>query len=217
MYFTSPIDAPFTLQEWDKFGVVRPANIDPSLVPHTGVDLRPHENGGTRNVLAIADGVIVVSRGDQGSYYSVDHGEGFFSLYVHINRTLPVGTRVKQGQIIATYLPTYNHLHFMIREGGNTEAFNKNPENYINFSNPHNINPMDKQLIQEFANGNFNSTELLNKAKEANAGGAEVTGQILIDYQDNAEAYLDGRLSLEELAKNPIFAGLALRIKELSK
>jgi murein DD-endopeptidase MepM/ murein hydrolase activator NlpD len=217
MNFTSPIDAPFTLQEWDKFGVVRPANIDPSLVPHTGVDLRPHENGGTRNVLAIADGVIVVSRGDQGSYYSVDHGEGFFSLYVHINRTLPVGTRVKQGQIIATYLPTYNHLHFMIREGGNTEAFNKNPENYINFSNPHNINPMDKQLIQEFANGNFNSTELLNKAKEANAGGAEVTGQILIDYQDNAEAYLDGRLSLEELAKNPIFAGLALRIKELSK
>ena len=105
----------------------------------------------------------------------------------------------------------------MIREGGNTDAFNKNPENYINFSNPHNINPMDKQLIQEFANGNFNSTELLNKAKEANAGGAEVTGQILIDYQDNAEAYLDGRLSLEELAKNPIFAGLALRIKELSK
>ena len=61
------------------------------------------------------------------------------------------------------------------------------------------------------------SIGLKNKAKEANAGGAEVTGQILIDYQDNAEAYLDGRLSLEELAKNPIFAGLALRIKELSK
>ena len=217
MYFTSPIDAPFTPLRDDKFGVVRPYETDPSLAPHTGVDLRPHENGGTRNVLAIADGVIVVSRGDQGSYYSVDHGEGYFSLYVHINRTLPVGTKVKQGQVIATYLPTYNHLHFMIREGGNTESFNKNPENYINFSNPQNINPMDKQLIQEFANGNFNSTELLNKAKEANAGGAEVTGQILIDYQDNAEAYLDGRLSLEELAKNPIFAGLALRIKELSK
>jgi murein DD-endopeptidase MepM/ murein hydrolase activator NlpD len=217
MNFTSPIDAPFTPLRDDKFGVVRPYETDPSLVPHTGVDLRPHGNGGTRNVLAIADGVIVVSRGDQGSYYSVDHGEGFFSLYVHINRTLPVGTRVKQGQIIATYLPTYNHLHFMIREGGNTDAFNKNPENYINFSNPHNINPMDKQLIQEFANGNFSSTELKQKAIEANAGGAEVTGQILIDYQDNAEAYLDGRLSLEELAKNPIFAGLALRIKELSK
>jgi len=214
MNFTSPIDAPFTPLRDDKFGVVRPLNIDPSGVPHTGVDLRPHENGGTRNVLATADGVIVVSDGKLGSYYSVDHGQGFYSLYVHINRSLPVGTRVKQGQVIATYLPTYNHLHFMIREGGNTDDFNKNPEDYINFSNPQNINPMDKQLIQEFANGNFSSTELKNKAIQAGAGGAEVTGQILIDYQNSAEAYLDGRLPAEEIKKNPVQAGLMLRIEE---
>jgi hypothetical protein len=170
-------------------------------------------------VLAFDNSKVVFAGADQFGGLFVDLQQGNIKCrYLHLNKiNVQLGQEVTKGQEIGlsgnTGQSTGSHLHFGYFVNGKSQ----NPEIILNNSTTNNINPMDKQLIQEFANGNFNSTELLNKAKEANAGGAEVTGQILIDYQDSAEAYLDGRLSLEELAKNPIFAGLALRIKELSK
>jgi hypothetical protein len=169
------------------------------------------------SVLAFDDSKVVFAGADQfgGLFVDLQH-VGIKCRYLHLDKiNVQLGQEVKKGQEIGfsgnTGQSTGPHLHFGYFVNGKSQ----NPEIILNNSTIN--NPMDKQLIQEFANGNFSSTELKNKAIEAGAGGAEVTGQILIDYQNSAEAYLDGRLPLEELAKNPIFAGLALRITELSK
>lgn len=136
MLFTSPIDTTFQLKKYDKFGVLRPLGVVPApfhTIPHSGVDLRPHENGGNRSVYAIADGIITTSTDRAGQYYYIDHGSGWGSIYVHTTRRpLPVWSRVKQGQKIGDYCPgsPWNHLHLTIRKHGK----NVNPENYIDFA-----------------------------------------------------------------------------------
>jgi hypothetical protein len=205
----------------------RPAPIAGAGNFHDGVDIACPQ--GTP-VLAVESGIVLISTKDGttpdggGRYIDVGHTDGKTTRYLHLSQSfVNVGKPVNKGDKIGLSggqpntdgagLSTAPHLHFGYFVNGKS----RNPQIILNNSTINNINPMDKQLIEEFANGNFSSTELKNKAIEAGAGGAEVTGQILIDYQNSAEAYLDGRLSLEELAKNPIFAGLALRITELSK
>jgi len=166
MEFRSPIDASFTPLAWDKFGVIRPRTIDPSGKAHTGVDLRPHENGGSRWVKAAADGQIVASTDKQGSYYMIDHGGGWFTLYVHMRtpRPLPIGAIVKQGDPIGTYnSPMDNHLHFMIRKNGE----DLDPEQFINFNqNPKmtksemKIAELEKAIAEERARANAEILDL---------------------------------------------------------
>lgn len=134
MKFKSPINSNFTPKKYDKFGVLRPANVVGeywSKIPHSGVDLRPHETGGTRSVYAIADGIITTSTDKSGAYYYIDHGNGWGSIYVHVtNRPLKVWTRVKAGQLLGSYSTKANHLHLTLRKDGR----NVNPEDFINFN-----------------------------------------------------------------------------------
>lgn len=137
MSLHSPITVNFTPLKYDKFGVLRPANIVGnywSKIPHSGVDLRPHENGGTREVLAIDDGTVLISTEKDGSYLRIQHKNGFMADYVHITRLFGVGAKVKKGQVIGTYTTTSNHLHLTLF----LNNIKVNPELYIDFTNFYN-------------------------------------------------------------------------------
>jgi hypothetical protein len=204
-----------------KYPITSPYGNRPSIGDfHDGVDIACPQ--GTP-VLAVESGIVLISTkdGNGGRYIDVGHTDGKTTRYLHLSQSfVNVGKPVNKGDKIGLSGGQPNtdgagkskgpHLHFGYFVNGNPQ----NPEIILNNSTINNINPMDKQLIQEFANGNFSSTELKNKAIQAGAGGAEVTGQILIDYQNSAEAYLDGRLPAEEIKKNPVQAGLMLRIEE---
>jgi septal ring factor EnvC (AmiA/AmiB activator) len=63
---------------------------------------------------------------DYGNFIKLKHDDGTFSLYAHLKKDslLPVGTRVVEGQRIATVGNTGNstgtHLHFEYRNSSNT-------------------------------------------------------------------------------------------------
>jgi len=93
---------------------------------HNGVDLA--SNYGS-NVLAAADGEVIVSRqdgwnGGYGNYIVVKHGNGTQTLYAHLSgNAVSVGQSVKQGQIIGQMgnsgKATGIHLHFEVRGAKN--------------------------------------------------------------------------------------------------
>jgi hypothetical protein len=130
-----PIDGPY---KWDKFGVVRPLDIDPRGKPHDGLDLRSKTS---HDVFAVDDGRVVVNTDAMGSYIAIDHDGGYRSIYAHlIERLPPVGTYIKKGQKIGVYgvigLSTGAHLHFMIRKNGvaidpEPLIFNSNNQNIM--------------------------------------------------------------------------------------
>lgn len=132
--FRSPIDVDFKPLKYDKFGVLRPASLVGdywSKIPHSGVDLRPHENGGSRNVYAIENGIVTKNSKKEGMFYTIDHGSGWVANYVHLNnRPLAVGTRVKKGQLIGSYSTQYNHLHLTLIK----DSLKVDPEKYINLT-----------------------------------------------------------------------------------
>lgn len=89
---------------------------------HTGNDI-----GAPRNtpIHAARGGVVIISTygNSYGNYVVVDHGDGYSTLYAHMNsRAVSEGQTVKQGQVLGyvgtTGSSTGNHLHFEVRRNG---------------------------------------------------------------------------------------------------
>ena len=90
--------------------------------------------------LAVADGIVAISKVNGGGsskgygYYIVIEHNGFTTLYAHLKKLgLPVGTRVKAGDVVAltgnSGESTGPHLHFEIRTGKvNGTFFTKDKE-----------------------------------------------------------------------------------------
>lgn len=152
-----PTDGPF---DWDMFGIIRPLFIDPSNIPHTGVDLRTTDRD--RSVFATKAGKVVVSSPDFGSWLEIDHFDGTKSRYVHlIQRLKNVGNTVLQGERIGVYgvvgQSTGAHLHFEIWE-------NNSRINPIDKLNENNQDNMFKDKLKEF----IQKSSLDLKTKEEN-------------------------------------------------
>ncbi len=78
------------------------------------------------NIFAALDGVVVQSsyKYDNGEFVTIDHGNGYYSLYAHMvsgSRRVKVGDYVVKGQILGsmgmTGAATGVHLHFAIWRG----------------------------------------------------------------------------------------------------
>ena len=101
---------------------------------HNGVDLAA--NLGTP-VYAIASGTVLIANwGDaNGNYVTVGHGNGWSSIYCHLDSyCVKVDQSVRQGDLLgyvgSTGWATGPHLHFEIHEGGAAV----NPMNYISIN-----------------------------------------------------------------------------------
>ncbi len=98
---------------------------------HYGVDLAAAAN---TPVYAIASGTVTLATyGDANGYYiSLGHGNGYGSVYCHLNSfAVKAGEYVSQGQVIgyvgSTGWSTGPHLHFEIHVNGSAV----NPMNYV--------------------------------------------------------------------------------------
>ena len=98
---------------------------------HNGVDLA--NNQGTP-IYAARSGKVTVATygGTYGYYVTINHGDGFSSLYAHMTHyTVSKGQTVKKGDVIgymgSTGRSTGPHLHFSIFLNGSSV----NPMNYI--------------------------------------------------------------------------------------
>jgi murein DD-endopeptidase MepM/ murein hydrolase activator NlpD len=99
------------------FGPSHPLGIDIDLYGRAGAP-----------IVAARGGVVTFAGGNPccsyGYYVEIDHGDGFRTLYAHLNAPPPVriGQQVGQGQVIGyagtTGYSTGVHLHFEIRRGG---------------------------------------------------------------------------------------------------
>lgn len=122
--FTSPFENYSSLILTSAFGYRTSINGRTSTY-HRGIDICVE--GGTLNktVNTVADGIVTISGfSAYGNYVVVDHGNGFSTLYAHLNsRAVSAGQKVKQGDVIgyagSTYGPggysTGPHLHFELR------------------------------------------------------------------------------------------------------
>ena len=100
---------------------------------HTAIDVA----GRTGAAVAAADGGFVTVagggwNGGYGNHVIIDHGNGFATLYAHLNTVfVRAGESVSAGQEIGTLGNTGNstgpHLHFEIRYQG----YPRNPYNYL--------------------------------------------------------------------------------------
>lgn len=92
---------------------------------HNGIDIVPV---GTKNIVAIANGKVVVSEYEEngsGEYVVIEHsisGTTYRSSYLHLqenSRVVKVGDQVKQGQQVgligSTGYSTGVHLHFSLQ------------------------------------------------------------------------------------------------------
>ena len=99
---------------------------------HQGVDLAGPE--GTAIYATRAGVVTTASTGKAaGNYVSINHGDGFSSIYMHLTRfVVSAGQAVSAGQLIgymgSTGVSTGSHLHFGISYNGEYV----NPANYVN-------------------------------------------------------------------------------------
>jgi murein DD-endopeptidase MepM/ murein hydrolase activator NlpD len=89
---------------------------------HEGVDLAGPE--GTP-IVASRSGTVTIARysNSAGFYVSINHGDGFSSVYMHMTHyVVSVGQHVSQGQLIgymgSTGISTGSHLHFGISQNG---------------------------------------------------------------------------------------------------
>lgn len=120
------------------------ANINklvfPSYPGHNGIDVNINVVG--KNVLAVKDGTVYTSKAyiKNGSYYSygeyivINHYDGTMTGYAHMqagSRTVKVGDKVKQGQVIGKVGSTGNstgpHLHFEVRINNGKTTINPIP------------------------------------------------------------------------------------------
>ena len=100
---------------------------------HQGVDLAGPE--GTPIYASRSGKVTVATSGrSAGNYVTINHGDGYSSIYMHMQRyVVKKGQYVAQGELIgymgATGVATGNHLHFGIIYNGSYV----NPANYMYF------------------------------------------------------------------------------------
>ena len=101
--------------------------------PHYGIDLAAYQ--GTP-IYATRGGTVTNASYDGGSgyYVSINHGDGFSSVYMHMTHyVVSAGEHVSQGEVIgyvgSTGWSTGAHLHFAISKNGSYV----NPANYIAF------------------------------------------------------------------------------------
>ncbi len=100
---------------------------------HQGIDLAA--NAGT-TIVASRSGTVTMAgySSSLGYYVTVNHGDGYSSLYAHMQAyAVSSGTSVSAGQTIgyvgSTGISTGNHLHFAILYNG---AY-QNPASYVSF------------------------------------------------------------------------------------
>lgn len=97
---------------------------------HPGIDIA--NAYGTREAAADGGRVVVAGWGSYGIYVQIDHGNGFTTVYGHMEQVLvTAGQLVQPGQLIgymgATGRATGSHLHFEIRYHGVPQ----NPLDYL--------------------------------------------------------------------------------------
>ena len=96
------------------------------------MDLAAPEN---TPIVASRTGIVTAATYSKtgGYYVSINHGDGFSSVYMHMTRyVVKAGQAVSAGQVIgyvgSTGVSTGNHLHFGIAYNGKYV----NPANYVN-------------------------------------------------------------------------------------
>ena len=106
---------------------------EPTGHVHEGLDLSTADNADIA-VKASRGGVISFSNSipNMGSYLVVDHGDGWFSRYLHLDPaffSVSNGQAVARGDKLATRLYKREHwdvhLHFEVRKGPNTSPVGK--------------------------------------------------------------------------------------------
>jgi murein DD-endopeptidase MepM/ murein hydrolase activator NlpD len=103
--------------------------IDGTWHMHTGIDLAAVV--GTPVLASRAGRVVYIERNSAqyGNFVIIDHGDGFRSLYAHLNSiSVSVGVRVgtlqQLGTVGNTGRSTGPHLHFAIMRGGSGATIN---------------------------------------------------------------------------------------------
>ncbi|NCB63885.1 MAG: peptidase M23 [Clostridia bacterium] len=99
---------------------------------HTGTDVAAPRN---TPIKSARGGVVTIStyNNSYGNYVVVDHGDGYATLYAHMNsRAVKEGQVVKQGQVLGyvgtTGSSTGYHLHYELRvNGGRADVLEKYP------------------------------------------------------------------------------------------
>lgn len=123
-----PIDAPFAIVSpiigakiSSNYGMRRHP-IDKVWRHHKGIDFVTPSNS---HVRAVAAGTVVYADwyAGYGKLVTIDHGDGYYSLYGHLNELrIDPGKYVKAGGVIglvgSTGKSTGNHLHFEWRKNG---------------------------------------------------------------------------------------------------
>ncbi len=115
----------------------KPERLHPILGyirPHNGIDLAAYLN---TPVYATHSGTVTTTAYQEygaGNYVSINHGDGFASIYMHLEAyVVSPGQQVAAGQLIGyvgtTGLSEGPHLHFGISYHGTYV----NPANYMNF------------------------------------------------------------------------------------
>lgn len=115
----------------------KPERLHPILGyvrPHNGIDLAAYLN---TPVYATRSGTVTTTAYQEygaGNYVSINHGDGFASIYMHLEAyVVSPGQQVAAGQLIGyvgtTGLSEGPHLHFGISYHGTYV----NPANYMNF------------------------------------------------------------------------------------
>ncbi len=103
---------------------------------HSGIDMHAPIDS---DILAALGGKVVYAEDTKGAYgnrVDIDHGDGLFSVYAHLNTIeVDVGQEVQQGDRIGGCGTTGNssgvHLHFEVRLGGNAKANCVDPMEWI--------------------------------------------------------------------------------------
>ena len=90
---------------------------------HEAVDIAGSGEGSP--IYAAGSGVVVTSqnKGSLGNHITIDHGNGYYTLYAHLHsRNVTVGQTVQRGQQIGTMghtgFATGTHLHFGLYRNG---------------------------------------------------------------------------------------------------
>ncbi len=121
-YFDKPFAPPLLEMRKSGFGFGAVLIYATYQLKHLGIDLGADLE---TKIYAINDGKVVFASDlpNYGNTLVVDHGEGIFSLYLHLDKfQASVGQMVKQNQIVGlsgnTGYTSGPHLHFSIKDNG---------------------------------------------------------------------------------------------------
>lgn len=128
---------------------------------HGAIDISGVPGPGIVNVIAARAGTVVYpisdaqtgyadngslnnnDGGGYGNHIVIQHDDGNYTLYAHLAKNsirVRAGDVVDQGQVIAKLghsgRSTGAHLHFEVREGGNSGAYREDPLKFVDPNNP---------------------------------------------------------------------------------